>query len=185
MRNGSILERRVAPAWNHGRDSRDVRRIREVMMNDEKRPRARMRIDLNLLREAARRAFGVDGGVAAAYAYGSQVSGRALPTSDLDIAVVADTGVEIDPLFPERLAVRLVETLERCGEGARPVPDLDVRLVDHLPLALRGRIVTEGVLIFESDPVRRVEFETDTRRAYFDFLPLIERDAREGLIAGG
>lgn len=40
-------------------------------------------------------------------------------------------------------------------------------------------------MIFESDPSRRVEFETDTRRAYFDFLPLIERDAREGIVARG
>lgn len=142
-------------------------------------------IDLDRLREAARRAFGANGAVAAAYVYGSQVSGRTLPTSDVDIAVVARTGEAVaDPLFPERLAVRLSEVLEAYGDDDPPA-DLDVRLVDHLPLTLRGRIVTEGVLIFEADAVRRVEFETDTRRAYFDFLPLIERDAREGLTAGG
>lgn len=39
-----------------------------------------------------------------------------------------------------------------------------------------------GVLIYEGDAVARVEFETDVRRLYSDFLALIERDAREGLL---
>jgi hypothetical protein len=46
-------------------------------------------------------------------------------------------------------------------------------------------VVTEGILLYEADPSARVEFETSTRRRYFDFLPFLERDAREGLLAGG
>lgn len=144
------------------------------------------RIDLERLREAAKRVFDDRDEIVAAYAFGSRISGRPLPTSDLDIAVVTRAEeVHADPLFPERMAVRLAEALDVIADGKEPRPDLDLRLVDQLPLTLRGRIVTEGVLVFESDPVRRVAFETDTRRKYFDFLPLIERDAREGLIARG
>lgn len=136
-------------------------------------------IELPRLREAARAAFSRGGEVLCAYAHGSRVSGRALPYSDLDIAVVLPPDLEdADPLLVERLAVRLSD---RLGTGI----ELDCRSARSLPLALRGRIVTEGVLIDEGDAVERLRFETDVRRLYFDFLPLIIRDAREGLSAGG
>lgn len=117
--------------------------------------------------------------VAAAYAYGSRVRGRPLPLSDLDIGFVleADARRE-DPLLAERLAARIATAL---GTGI----EIDAHIADDLPLSVRGRMVTEGLLIYERDASRRVEFETDTRRLYFDFLPLLERDAREGLRARG
>lgn len=136
-------------------------------------------IDLPHLREAARSAFAERDDVLCAYAFGSRVSGRPLPDSDLDVAVVVPPDrEEADPLLVERLANRLSEALG-------PRIDIDCRSASSLPLALRGRIVTEGVLLYEGDAVERVRFETDVRRLYFDFLTLIERDAREGLIAGG
>ena len=136
-------------------------------------------VDIDRLRRAAREAFADVPEVVAAYAFGSRISGRPLPRSDLDIALVAtDEASEGDPLLAERLANRLAEAL---GE---PI-ELDCRLTAHLPLALNGRIITEGVMIYEGDPERRVEFETATRRLYFDFLPLLERDARDGIAAGG
>lgn len=134
-------------------------------------------VDLERLREAASRAF-ADVGVTVAYAYGSRIAGRPRPDSDLDVAVLVPEGSMRDPLRAERLANRLAEAL---GDG----PDLDVRLLNDMPLALQGRIITEGRRIYEGDAERRVEFETATRRLYFDFLPLIDRDAREGLRAHG
>lgn len=136
-------------------------------------------IDLSSLRKAARTAFSGREVVICAYAFGSRVSGRPLPGSDLDIAVVVPPDLEeADPLLVERLASRLSEAL---GSGV----DIDCRCAASLPLALQGRIITEGVMIYEGDAVGRVRFETDVRRLYFDFLPLIERDAREALKAGG
>jgi predicted nucleotidyltransferase len=136
-------------------------------------------IDLCHLRAAAHAAFSIRDEVDCAYAFGSRVYGRPLPGSDLDIALVLTPGaVKLDPLMPERLAGRLSEAL---GDDV----EIDARDTRSLPLALQGRIVTEGVLIYEGDPVARVEFETAVRRLYFDFLPLIERDAREGLLADG
>ncbi len=112
--------------------------------------------------------------LAAAYLYGSAVTGNAGPGSDLDIALVLVDGAEPGPLFAETVSARLAERLGFAGE-------VDAHRVDHLPLPVRGRVVTEGVLVFERDPERRVEFETSTRRLYFDFLPFLERDAREAL----
>lgn len=63
--------------------------------------------------------------------------------------------------------------------------EIDTHIVEALPLAVLGRVVTAGVLLFERDARRRVEFETSTRRLYFDFLPFLERDAREALRSGG
>lgn len=118
-------------------------------------------------------------GVAAVYAYGSRVSGSPLPLSDLDLAVVLTEDAERDdPLLAERLSVEISRAL-----GTRI--EIDAHVARDLPLAIRGRVVTEGRLVFEADPSRRVEFETSTRRLYFDFLPFLERDAREGILSGG
>ncbi len=131
-------------------------------------------LDLNGLKEAASTAFADVGQVGAAYAFGSRITRRSLPGSDLDIALLPTPGsADSDPLLAEKMAGRLAEAL-----GANV--EIDCRLTEGLPLTLTGRIVTEGVLIYDGDPSLRVAFETDTRRHYFDFLPLIERDAREG-----
>lgn len=118
--------------------------------------------------------------VAAAYAFGSRVTGPRLPSSDLDLAFVLsdEADASFDPLLPERLAARIAETL-------RTPIEVDAHLAAHLPLNVQRRVVTEGILLYESDPKRRVEFETHTRRLYFDFLPFIERDARKALLRGG
>lgn len=136
-------------------------------------------LDLDGLKEAASKAFASADEVAAAYAFGSRIKGHPLPGSDLDIALLPTPGsADSDPLLAEKMAGRFAEALGSDIE-------IDCRLTDSLPLTLTGRIVTEGVLIYDRDPRLRVTFETDTRRHYFDFLPLIERDAREGLLAGG
>jgi uncharacterized protein len=136
-------------------------------------------IDLPRLREAARSAFAARDEVLCAYAFGSRISGRPFPRSDLDVAIVLPADLEeMDPLLVERLANRLEEAF---GSAI----DIDCRSARALPLALQGRIITEGVLLYEGDATERVRFETDVRRLYFDFLPLIERDAREGLMSGG
>lgn len=136
-------------------------------------------IEMSELQAAGRAAFSGRPEVQCAYAFGSRISGRPRPGSDLDIALVlTPEAMASDPLTPELLANRFEEALDRGIE-------IDVRAARSLPLTLQGRIVTEGVRIYEGDPVARVEFETDVRRRYFDFLPLIERDAHEGLVAGG
>lgn len=118
-------------------------------------------------------------GVAAVYLYGSRVHGTTLPLSDIDLAVLLVDGEgPRDPLFAESFAARVSVAL-RSGV------EIDAHLVSQLPLPVLGRVVTDGHLIHEGDASRRVEFETSTRRLYFDFLPLLERDAREGLTSGG
>jgi len=49
----------------------------------------------------------------------------------------------------------------------------DVRVIDNLPLVLKGKIITEGFLIYSRNETLRVNFETSVRIAYFDFLPVL------------
>jgi predicted nucleotidyltransferase len=118
--------------------------------------------------------------IVAAYVFGSRVAGRPLPSSDLDLAFVSRTEADLteDPLLAERLTARIAAELRTSVE-------IDGHLAARLPLNVRGRVVTEGILLYDADPEGRVDFETSTRRLYFDFLPFIERDAREALLRGG
>lgn len=135
-------------------------------------------IPLDRLRRAVSAVAGELPRVAAVYVYGSRAAGNALPLSDLDLAVVLRRGgPRDDPLLAERMAARVAIELGASVE-------IDAHLAEDLPLPVRGRVVVEGVLLYETDARRRVEFETGTRRLYFDFLPLLERDAREALRRG-
>ena len=49
----------------------------------------------------------------------------------------------------------------------------DVRIINCLPLAVAGKIITEGLLIYCRDDEARIDYETIIRSAYFDFLPFI------------
>lgn len=42
----------------------------------------------------------------------------------------------------------------RCG-----ILEADVRVIDDAPIILRGRVVTEGILLYSRDEETRVDFE--------------------------
>ncbi len=124
--------------------------------------------------------------VDAAYAYGSAARGTMTPLSDVDIALVLTSPV---PPY-ERLKLELaiqgeIETVS----GLCPV---DVRAINSAPLMVKGRIVQQGVLLYERDRVHRIAFEVATRKRYYDFAPValrlrdafLERVRREGLLHG-
>ena len=118
--------------------------------------------------------------VAVIYLFGSAATGSAHPRSDIDLAVVLrdpDAPSVQDPLLAERLAATL--------QLALPAHEIDLHLAHRLPLPVRGRVVTTGRPLFVRDDAVRVEFETSTRRLYFDFLPFLERNAREGILSDG
>ncbi len=107
-----------------------------------------------------------------AYLYGSTVTGLATPLSDVDVALVA--GQALRPLVRLKLILRLQVALADCCD----IPNGDVRLIDEAPLVFRGRVLTDGILVYARDEAFRVEFETTTRMLYFDYLP-IHREMQE------
>lgn len=114
------------------------------------------------LRAAAGRAFATHP-VRFAYLFGSQVSGRPGPESDIDVAVQL-----ADDVPTERyLAVRL-ELSRRLSDAGAPGP-LDVVVLNSLPLPLRGRVVANHRVIYSIDEPARVELESRVAREFEDF----------------
>lgn len=104
-----------------------------------------------------------------AYLYGSYATGLSHRYSDLDIAVfVKDTDVIDSLAFELSLSLKVDEAL-----GHRV--DTEVRIINHLPLPVVGRILTEGHLVYSISEDIRIAYETRMRGAYFDFLPVIRQ----------
>jgi hypothetical protein len=104
-----------------------------------------------------------------AYLYGSYAKGEAHALSDLDVAIYVEG---LDPRacldLELSLALRIDEKLDHRVQA-------DVRVINHLPLRIKGEILKHGVLIFSREDESRVEFETRIRKLYFDFHPIIRQ----------
>jgi predicted nucleotidyltransferase len=106
--------------------------------------------------------------VAAAYLYGSAARGEMTPLSDVDIGLLIRGPLSLLGKLDLELSVEVELASLGCGLS-------DVRVVNEAPIALRGELATEGILLYSADESERVEFETRARREYFDFLPFLER----------
>lgn len=104
-----------------------------------------------------------------AYLHGSAARGEATPSSDVDIALVCDE--ETSPGQRLRLMLDLSAELSRQAG----IAEADVRVINDAPLVFRGRIACEGVLLYARDKAQQIEFETNTRDEYFDYLPFHRR----------
>ena len=107
--------------------------------------------------------------VTLAYLYGSAATGRMLPHSDVDVALVLCQPPEPKMLPRKRLHLEFAveAALEEAG-----VSKPDVRIIDGLPLMFRGQVATQGIRLYSKDEVARVEFETRTWKEYLDYAPV-------------
>jgi predicted nucleotidyltransferase len=104
------------------------------------------------------------------YIYGSVANGTQHKYSDLDIAVYI-----AHPLSPkECLDLELSLSLE-IDVALKHRIESEVRVINNLPLVIKGEIVTGGILIYCIRDEVRIDFETQVRKAYFDFLPVLDR----------
>lgn len=109
--------------------------------------------------------LGEESAIAAAYLFGSVGRGTATNLSDVDLAIVLEPGLD---LHQRGSLLRHVTML--MGRAC-PGRAFDIRCLDELPAAVAGRVVTEGMLVFERDPALRVAAEVRARMLYHDFLP--------------
>ena len=104
-----------------------------------------------------------------AYLYGSYAKGLSHPFSDLDIGIFVE-GLDRKACLDLELslALRIDEKLDHTAQS-------EVRVLNHLPLVVKGRILADSQLIYSRAEDKRIEFETQVRAAYFDFLPVIQQ----------
>jgi predicted nucleotidyltransferase len=104
-----------------------------------------------------------------AYLYGSYAKGLSHRFSDLDVGIfVEDLDRKACLDLELSLALRIDENLDHVVQS-------EVRVLNHLPLVVKGRILGDGELIYSRAEDKRIEFETQVRKAYFDFLPVIQQ----------
>jgi predicted nucleotidyltransferase len=104
-----------------------------------------------------------------AYLYGSYAKGLSHPFSDLDVGIFVE-GLDRTACLNLELSLSL-----RIDENLGHAVQSEVRVLNHLPLVVKGRILADGELIYSRDENKRIEFETQVRKAYFDFLPVIHQ----------
>jgi predicted nucleotidyltransferase len=114
-------------------------------------------------------------GIAAAYVYGSAARGVDTPLSDIDVALVASDDLRAEERG--QLLRTTITVLERRQRGTT----VDVRFLDELPAAIAGRVVGEGILVFERDANTRLRAEVKARMLYHDFLPFEKVGTRDGI----
>jgi len=102
-----------------------------------------------------------------AYIYGSYAKGLPHRFSDLDVGIFAE-GLDVKACLELELSLALLfdEALDHAVQS-------EVRILNHLPLSVNGRILSEAELIYSKDDNKRIDYETNVRKAYFDFLPII------------
>jgi predicted nucleotidyltransferase len=126
------------------------------------------------LRAAAANVF-AGHGILAAYAYGSRISGRPRPESDLDVGYYL-----LAERFEEGLSVA-EEMALAAGLSAELGLEVDLRRLDHAPLDARGRVLEEGVRIYSGDDPKRVSMERNTLSFYHDYKETFQRMHEERL----
>ena len=120
------------------------------------------------LRASAERLFR-GGPILAAYVYGSRVSGRPRPTSDVDVGYYL-TGYRAGSLLPLREELRLASALSDAA-GL----EVDLRNLADAPLELRGRVLEEGARIYSGNDAARVELERELLGRYHDYKDIFQR----------
>jgi predicted nucleotidyltransferase len=110
--------------------------------------------------------------VLAAYLFGSHVTGKARPGSDVDLAVLLSQQ-DASQRFERRL--RLMGEVEDAL-ARRPA---DVVLLNDAPPLLAHQALREGRLIFERDRAARVEFEVRAGKIYADLKPMYDYHNRD------
>ena len=113
-------------------------------------------------RGAAGRVF-LGGRILVAYAFGSRVSGRPMPGSDLDVGyyLYGHRRGETLPLGEEMRLASALAVAVGC--------DVDLRNLADAPLDFKGRVLEEGVRIFSARDEERVALERELLGRYHDY----------------
>lgn len=124
-------------------------------------------IDAELV-EKIRSYFSAQDDIYAVYLFGSQAKGTSRATSDFDFAVLFREG--LDPYRRFQLKLQGANDLEDLLESK--VDLVDLRSAD---LYFIHQIMLNKVLLYEQAKSKRVAFEVEYRKRYFDHVPILKQ----------
>lgn len=123
--------------------------------------------DLYSLIERLREVLERDEDILFAYLYGSAVHDPSFPIGDIDVAVyLKPAGMKEYIIKEEELTAFLISKLH--------TDEIDLRILNGLPLVLKYSILKGGKLFFSRDEIQRVDFETTVMIKFFELKPYLD-----------
>ena len=110
--------------------------------------------------------FSEEASVRLGYVFGSQVSGKTGPLSDLDVGVLVTDSCLDDPTA---CRARLAYAARSCVD----IDEVDLVLLNQAPIELAYHVIADGERVYETDRATRVEYEAYILGRYGDFLPIL------------
>lgn len=104
--------------------------------------------------------------ILAAYVFGSTVTGRMRPDSDVDVGVLLDS--EAFKQLPLKYRANLIADVGAALETF----NADVILLNDAPPALAHNAITKGKLVFERSRSARVAFQVRNLNQFLDLEPI-------------
>ncbi len=106
--------------------------------------------------------------IASAYLFGSQVSGRIGPMSDIDIAILLKNS------SPKgRELMHEMDYLSYRIEDALSAGEVDLIILNTQGLIFQHNVLRTGRLIYDADPAFRIGFEMKAISNFCDFEPTL------------
>ena len=114
-----------------------------------------------------REALGREEDILFAYLYGSAVYDPNLSIGDIDVAVY---------LKPADIKkhIRKQEELTALLASKLHTDEIDLRILNGLPLVLKYSILKDGKLLFTRDELQRVDFETSVMIRFLELKPYLD-----------
>lgn len=115
------------------------------------------------------------GQIVAVYLFGSLVSEKVNPLSDIDIAVLFDATLERQII--QQLETRLYFELAKLFQ----TDEIDLVVLNDAPLSIQFGVLRDKLLLYYSNKLKVVDFENQTTLEFLDFQPYREEFNQEFL----
>lgn len=110
-------------------------------------------------------------GIIAVYLFGSESEGATTIRSDIDIGIVLKDPKNLEDTLPLYNAI-----YSELSKAFKPtfLREIDIVFLQSSPITLQHNAMLYGKVIYEEDPIQRVDYEERVINQYMDFKPILE-----------